>query len=140
MYIRFACSTASHFPQHTHFVLVRMKPCITASEKKDRGWVWMAKVRFWRAILGLRINTQRKNRNNQSTRGRVFRMGWCAKQFWGCLCWPMACGCGSCLLYPPSLFLLYDVNGRVLPSGTVILRIEVSPSIVSRGAREAVRS
>lgn len=48
----------------------------------------------------------------------------------------MTCGRGSCLLYPPSLFLLYDVNGRVLPTGTVILRIQVGSSIVSSGTRE----
>lgn len=69
----------------------------------------------------------------------LFRMEWYTKRFWGCSCRPMACGCRPCLLYPPSLFLLHDVNGRVLPSGAVILRIEVGPSIVPSGARETVR-
>ena len=36
---------------------------------------------------------------------------------------PVACRRGACLLYPPSLFLLYDVNFRVLPASTVTLRI-----------------
>jgi len=48
----------------------------------------------------------------------------------------MACRRGSRLLYPPSLFLLYNVDGRVPRSGTVILRIQVGPSIVSCGAGE----
>ena len=50
----------------------------------------------------------------------------------------MTCRFGSCLLYPPRLLLLYDVNGCVLCSGTVILRIQVGPSIASGWAGEAV--
>jgi len=100
---------------------------------------WGVKARFWRAIPGWR-----KNRNiliGRSTLGGGGCSGWSGARssFWGCLCRPMACGCRSCLLNPPSLFLLYDMNGRVLPSGTVILRIEVGPSIVPSGARETVR-
>jgi hypothetical protein len=41
-------------------------------------------------------------------------------------------------LYPPSLFLLYDVNGRGFPSGAVVFRIQVGSSIVSGGAGKAV--
>ena len=41
-------------------------------------------------------------------------------------------------MYPPRLFLLYDVNGRRFPSGTVIFRIQVCSSIVSSGAGKAI--
>ena len=44
-------------------------------------------------------------------------------QLYDCLSRPMTRGRGPCLLYPPPLFLLYNVNTRVLRSGTVILRI-----------------
>jgi len=83
----------------------------------------MVEVKFWCEILVICMYGEK-----QSECPHWLIDGMCIqrlrrKQLYGCLCRPVTCRCRSCLLYPPSLFLLYDVNGRVLPTGTVILRI-----------------